>query len=184
MSSRNTKQLVTAAILLALTLVFQSGIRLLMGEHIVSTYFIGTLVNLCLILAACLVNVWAGLMIAVAAPLVAFLQGHVKAPIMLPFLMAGNAVPVLLYGLIPGKVLRRTGKMHLASWVVAGIAASVLKFAVIVAGNTLQITTKQGKAFLIALSTGAGLQIQQLITAIAAMVIGYMILPRMKRVAD
>ncbi len=184
MSSKNIRQLATAAVLLALTLVFQSGIRFLMGDHIVSTYLISSLVNLCLILAACLVNVWAGLLIAVAAPLMALLQGHVKAPFMLPFLMAGNAVPVLLYGLFPGRGLQKTGRIHLTSWAVAGVAAAVLKFAVIALGNTLVITTSQGKVFFAALGAGAGLQVQQLITAIIAMAIGYAVLPRVKKAVD
>jgi hypothetical protein len=184
MSSKNIKQLVTAALLLALALVFQSGIRFLLGDHIASTYLISTLVNLCLILAACFVNLWAGLLIAVAAPLMAFLQGHVKLPLMLPFLMVGNAVPVLLYGLFSGKTLRKTGKMKLASWSATGVAAAVLKFAVIALGNALVLSTKQGTVLWAAIGAGAGLQIQQLITAILAMLICYAILPRIKKAVD
>ncbi len=181
MPSKNIRQLATAAVLLALTLAFQSGIRYLMGDHIVSTYLISTLVNTCLILAACMVDLWAGILIAVAAPLMAFLQGHVKVPIMLPFLMAGNAVPVLLYGLFPGRGLRKTGRIRLAAWVIAGISASILKFAVIAVGNALVLSTKQGMVLWTVLGTGAGLQVQQLITAIIAMVIGYVVLLRVKR---
>jgi hypothetical protein len=184
MSSKNLRELVTAALLLALALVFQSGIRFLMGDNIVSTYVISTLVNLCLILAACLVNLWAGLLIAVAAPLVAFLQGHVKLPLMLPFLIVGNAVPVLLYGLFSGRTFRKTGKMNLISWSVTGVAVAVLKFAVIALGNALVITTNQGKVFWVAVGIGAGAQVQQLITAILAMLIGYAILPRIKKAVD
>ena len=181
MSSKNVRDLVTAALLLALALVFQSGIRFLLGDHIVSTYLISTLVNLCLILAACLVNLWAGLLIAVAAPLMAFLQGHVKLPLMLPFLMVGNAMPVLLYGLFSGKTFRNTGRLNLISWSVTGAAAAILKFAVIVVGNALVLSTKQGTVLWVTLGAGAGLQIQQLITAILAMLICYAILPRIKK---
>jgi hypothetical protein len=184
MSSKNIRQLVTAALLLALALVFQSGIRFLMGDHIVSTYLISTLVNLCLILAACLVNLWAGLLIAVAAPLMAFLQGHVKLPLMLPFLMVGNAMPVLLYGLFSGRTFRKTGKANMISWSVTGVSAAVLKFAVIAAGNALVITTSKGMVFWAALGVGAGAQVQQLITAILAMLICYAILPRIKKAVD
>ena len=184
MSSKNIRQLVTAAVLLALTLAFQSGIRLLMGEHIISTYLISTLVNSCLILAACLVNLWAGLLIAVAAPLMALLQGHVKAPLMLPFLMAGNAVPVLLYGIFPGRCLRKTGRMPIPSFAVAGTTAAVLKFAVIAVGNALVLSTKQGTVLLAALGAGAGLQVQQLVTALLAMAVCYAILPRIKKAVE
>jgi len=123
----------------------------------------------------------AGLLIAVAAPLMAFLQGHVKLPLMLPFLMAGNVVPVLLYGLLPGKGLRKTGRIYLVSWAVTGVAAAVLKFAVIAVGNALVLSTKQGIVLWAALGAGAGLQVQQLITAIIAMAICYAILPRLKK---
>jgi hypothetical protein len=183
MQSNKTRQLVTAAALLALTLVFQN-IRLLPIGITVSTYIIGTLVNTCLILAACLVSLWAGLLISIAAPLVALLQGYAPAP-MLPFLMAGNVVLVLLYGLIAAPKMKKEGKPHLLSWGIAGVLAAVLKFVVIAVGNALVIPAKEGTAvFHVLLAAGAAKQTQQWITALIAMVLVYLILPRLQKALE
>lgn len=182
MQSNKTRQLVTAAALLALTLVFQN-IRLLPIGTAVSTYIIGSLVNSCLILAACLVSLWAGLLISVAAPLVALLQGYAPAP-MLPFLMVGNVVLVLLYGLIAAPALKREEKTPLVLWGVAGVLAAFLKFAVIAVGNTLMISSKGGSVFFAVLASGMAQQTQQWVTALIAMVLVYLILPRLQKALE
>ena len=56
MSSQNIRKMVTTAILIALTIVFQFMRPILGGSNIVSTYIIGSLVNLALIVAACAVE--------------------------------------------------------------------------------------------------------------------------------
>ena len=63
------------AILLALTVLFQS-LRVLIPvmPADVSQYVVGSLVNLCLILAAVTVGIKGGMVIAVVAPVIAFIQ--------------------------------------------------------------------------------------------------------------
>lgn len=175
MTTNKTRQLVTAAVLLALTLVFQN-IRLLIGVNPISTYLTGTLVNLCLIVATVLVNLWAGLLISIAAPLIALLQGFAQAP-MLPFIMLGNGVLVILYGLIVTPVFQKDGKLRPVSFGIAGILSTILKFAVMAAGNALVLSAKQGKAFQVMLAAGAAAQVQQLVTALIAMALGFVVLP-------
>ncbi len=182
MQSYSIRRMVITAALLALTVVFQY-IRLLPIPLDVSVYIIGTLVNLCLILAAVLAGLWSGLMISIAAPLVALLQGYAPAP-MVPFLIAGNVVLVLLYALIPGPGFRKTGKLAVIPWLLAGMPGAVLKYFIITAGQALMLSSAQGKAFYALLATGALRQVQQLITALVAAVLAYMILPRLKKASN
>ncbi len=173
--------MVMTAALLALTVVFQY-IRFLPIPADVSVYIIGTLVNLCMILAATLVSLWSGLMISVAAPLVALLQGYAQAP-MLPFLIAGNVVLALLYGLVPGPGFQKSGKLAVIPWILAGVPGAVIKFFVIAAGMALMLSSAQGKTFYAMLATGALRQVQQIVTALVAMVLAYLTLPRLKKAA-
>ena len=98
MSSQNIRKLVTTALLIALSFVFQQLRPVLGGSNIISTYIIGSLVNLCLIIAATAVGLWSGVAVSVITPLIALLQGHAALP-MLPWIIAGNAVLAVLYTL-------------------------------------------------------------------------------------
>ena len=91
MSSQNIRKMVTTAILIALTIVFQLLRPFLGGSNIISTYIIGSLVNLALIVAACAVGLWSGIAVALITPIIALLQGHATLPLV-PVIMAGNAV--------------------------------------------------------------------------------------------
>ncbi len=85
----NTKKIVTTAVLLALCIVFQS----MKG---ISVYLTGTAVNTFLIMAALLVGTGSSVFLAVITPLVAYLMGATPImqmiPLMVPTVMAGNAV--------------------------------------------------------------------------------------------
>ena len=182
MQSKMTKQMVITAALLALTLVFQNLRLLLPIDAAVSVYLIGTLVNLCLILAVGLIGLWSGLTISVAAPLVALWQGYAKLPLV-PYLIVGNIVLVVLYGLLAVPGWRKTGKLSVVSWGIAGILAAGVKFAVIAAGVALMTSSAKGTPFAVALSAGAVQQVQQIVTAVIALVLAYLVLPRVKKAA-
>lgn len=98
----------TTAMLLALTIVFQM-LRLIIpvlalpGNTILAQILIGSLVNLCLIVATATAGLWSGIVISVVAPLVAFAQGHIALPWMVPFVIIGNALIVVVYGLLMKK---------------------------------------------------------------------------------
>ena len=68
MSSQNIRKMVTTALIIALTIVFQLLRPVLGGSNIISTYIIGSLVNLCLIVAAVAVGLWSGVAVAGDSP--------------------------------------------------------------------------------------------------------------------
>lgn len=88
------------AILLALAVLLQSLRLFLPIPSLVDQYVIGSLVNLCLIVAAVTVGIKGGLIVAVLTPLIAFLQNVLPNPVMVPFVALGNAAIVVLVALI------------------------------------------------------------------------------------
>lgn len=87
-----SKWLARAAVLLALTLVFQS---LRLGQAVT-----GTAVNAMLLTAAVVIGPWGAAVIGLLTPVTAFFLG-VLNPILapaIPFIMAGNALLVLVFG--------------------------------------------------------------------------------------
>lgn len=181
MQSIKTKQITMTAAILALSIVFQY-IRLIPVDVTISAYLIGTLVNLCLIVASSLIGLWSGLALSVAAPLVALLQQYAKLPLV-PFIIAGNVILVLLYSLVAAPALKKTGKIQLLSWTVAGVVSAVVKFAVIAAGMALMLSSMKGKPFTAMLAAGAAQQVQQIVTALLAMVVAVPVIPGVKKAA-
>ncbi len=174
MKSQNTRRMVTTAILIALTIVFQLLRPVLGGTNIISTYIIGSLVNLVLILAACVVGLWSGVAVAFVAPLFAVLQNHAQLP-MVPWIIAGNVVLVIFFALWAKKDKRL--QVEWVRWVIIGAIGTVLKYAVMTLGMTLVQTAATGKAFGVILGVAAGAQFVQIVTAVIAMILGGIILP-------
>lgn len=179
MSSQNIRKMVISALLVALAVVFQQ-LRFVLGDSIVTTYIIGSLVNLCLIVAATAVGLWGGLAVAVVSPLVALAQGHLALIQMLPWVIAGNAVLVVLYALL---AIRDKASLDVSwpRWAVTGVVAALVKFAVIAFGQTTVLTSMKGLAFSPALSTAAGAQFVQIVTACIGMILGGIILPMLPK---
>src|SRR5690554_5109478 len=69
----------------------------------ISQYVIGSLVNLCLIVAAVVVGIRGGCVIAVVAPLIAFFQGFTPSPILVAPIALGNLVLVVVVALLYDK---------------------------------------------------------------------------------
>lgn len=103
------------ALLLALTLVFQMS-RPLFPPN-VSTFVVGSLVNAALMIAAGTLGIAGAVLISVIAPIIAFLQQHIKFIWMVPIVMIGNVIIVIVFGLLFKK----------NQWV-AMISGAVLKF--------------------------------------------------------
>jgi hypothetical protein len=89
MKKGNLRLVVRTALLLAIMLVFQQ-LRLLIGNGLASTVVIGSLVNLCLVVAAATVGWRGSLVLAVLSPVAALLEGHLPLPVLIPFVAAGN----------------------------------------------------------------------------------------------
>lgn len=171
MNSKQIRKMVTTAIIIALAVVFQSLRYVMGGSNPVSTYVISTLVNLCLIVAVGIVGLWSGVSVALLTPLIALLQGHTQIP-MVWWVMAGNTVLVLCYALLAGK-----GSGHAwMRWSVAGLLAAVLKYTVIFMGQATVLSSVKGLAFQAAMGTAAGMQVQQLITAVIAMILAKLVI--------
>ncbi|QSZ27729.1 ECF transporter S component [Aceticella autotrophica] len=93
----NTQFITRTAVLLAITIIIQF---IKMPQLIT-----GSLVNTMLIIAAGLVGMWSGITIGLLTPIIAFAVGIMGFPIMIPFIMIGNALYVLLYSLIKNKIV-------------------------------------------------------------------------------
>ncbi len=91
--------LVRTALLLAIAVLFQN-LRLLIGTGLAATIVIGSLVNLTLFVAAGTVGWYGGTAVGLLTPVVAFLQGHLALPVLIPFVAAGNIVLVVAFALV------------------------------------------------------------------------------------
>lgn len=96
-----TRFWIRTALLLGITLVFQMLRQIVPMPQPVSVFVVGSLVNAALIVAASTVGIAGGVFISMAAPVVAFLQGHLPPLIpMIPIVAMGNALIVVVYGLL------------------------------------------------------------------------------------
>jgi hypothetical protein len=101
MKMNKTVLLITrTAILLALTVLFQSLRVIFPIPANISQFLIGSLVNLTLIVSAVMVGLKGGLAVAVVAPIIAFMQGFTPFPVLVPFIAAGNLVLVVAVALM------------------------------------------------------------------------------------
>jgi hypothetical protein len=89
--------LTRTALLLALTLLFQSLRLVIPLPVLMSTFFIGTMVNACLLIAAEMVGWRSALFISIMAPIVAYMQQLLPIPLFILPVFAGNAIYVILF---------------------------------------------------------------------------------------
>jgi len=93
----NQRVLARAALLLALTLLFQSLRFIIPLPPFFSTWIIGSLVNACLLVAVMTTGVWAAAMIAVIAPVVAYMQQLLPLPVFIVPVALANLVYIGLF---------------------------------------------------------------------------------------
>ena len=100
MKVKGIRFITITALMLALTIVFQM-LRVILGlpNTIFSQLLVGTLVNLCLLVATAGAGILSGIIISLAAPVVAFLQNSVPAFWVVPFIAIGNMAIVIIYGM-------------------------------------------------------------------------------------
>lgn len=96
--SKTVKWITRTAVMLALTVLFQS-LRFIIPV-LGNQFIVGSLVNLALIVAAITIDIKGGLVIAVLAPVIAFIQGQLPLFLMIIFVAAGNAIIVIAYALL------------------------------------------------------------------------------------
>ncbi len=111
-SRRGLRWLVRTALLLALTIAIQ-----MLG---LPQFFTGPLVNAFLLLAALFNGMWSGVIIGLFTPGIAFARGILAPPLgpMIPFIMAGNAILVIVFSLVGkrGHLGREIGGVVLGSF--------------------------------------------------------------------
>lgn len=92
----NNSKLVRGALLVALALALQSLRLVLPMPQLLSTFIIGTLVHMMLVLTLQLNGLKTALLLAFLLPLTAYVQGQVLLPLLIPVIWLGNFVFVLL----------------------------------------------------------------------------------------
>ncbi len=134
----NVKKITETAVLLALLIVLQA-ITKPMGQLVT-----GSCVNAVLAVAALVAGLWSGVTIALVSPVLAFLLGIAPNVVVVPAIMAGNAVFVVLLSLlVKGTIVQRVGGMAVAAAgkfavlyvIVAKIICGVLSESLLASGS-------------------------------------------------
>lgn len=92
----NNNKLVRGALLVALALALQSLRLVLPMPQLLSTFIIGTLVHMMLVLTLQLNGLKTVLLLVFLLPLTAYVQGQVLLPFLIPVIWLGNFIFVLL----------------------------------------------------------------------------------------
>lgn len=127
----NNSKLVRGALLVALALALQSLRLVLPMPQMLSTFIIGTLVHMMLVLTLQLSGLKTALLLAFLLPLTAYVQGQVLLPLLIPVIWLGNFVFVLLVRWFMSRSklsllmppLAKAIVMLLAAWVVVSFLA-------------------------------------------------------------
>ncbi len=112
--SKKVRWITETAVLLALLVVFQAVTRSL-GQLVT-----GSCVNAILAVTVLLAGMSSGVTIALISPVLAYLLGITQQLVTVPAIMAGNAVFVVLLGLIAGK--GENVGTQVAAWLLAAVA--------------------------------------------------------------
>lgn len=131
----NNSKLVRGALLVALALALQSLRLVLPMPQLLSTFIIGTLVHMMLVLTLQLGGLKTALLLAFLLPLTAYVQGQVLLPFLIPVIWLGNFIFVLLVRQFKDRrklsllmpPLAKACVMLLAAWVVVSFLAALRK---------------------------------------------------------
>ncbi len=173
MQKKTLRFLTYTAVMLAFTLLFQSARYLFPTPNATYvTYIIGTLVNLCLVVAAACANVWAGVVLSVIAPIVALFQGHAQLPMVVPIAVGNIAIAVGAYFGFKG------GKKNL--WIAFVSAAA--KYVLIAFGMVFfALMGVQQLPFAAAVPVAFTQQVVQLVTGLLSIVIAVPVVAGVRR---
>jgi len=111
----NHQILTRTALLLALTLLFQSLRLFIPLPAVMSVFFIGSLVNACLLIAVDCAGIKSAITIAILAPIIAYFQQLLFMPIFIMPIAIGNILYVLIFTL----------KGKWSYWLAVGMAAVI-----------------------------------------------------------
>lgn len=127
----NNRRLARGAMLIALALALQAVRLVLPLPQPVSTFVIGSLVHMMLVLTWRFSGLGTALLLALLLPLTAYLQGQVLLPLLIPVIWAGNVLFVVLLQLFSANYrlalflppLAKAVLMGVAAWCVVNIVA-------------------------------------------------------------
>ena len=164
----NVKFIARTAIMLALTILFQTLGRFIpLGAN--SQFVVGPLVNACLLIAVAAAGIWSGVVIALATPFGAILTGAAIPLPFAPFIAIGNLILVLSFFLLMKKT--KIGGI---------VAGSILKFGFLLASVNffawaVKIPEKKAAAMLLAFSW------PQLVTALTGGIIALIVIKGLEK---
>lgn len=171
---RNIRFVTRTALLLAVAILFQ-----FLGKYLgtYNNFIVGPVVNAVLLIATEIVGIFSGIFISIAAPLVSALTNKAAiAPVILafsPFIMAGNAVYVVIYALL------NKSKTLTSRSLAAGVG-SVVKF-LLLYGSVLAFTRLMSINEKIAAVLVGLFGWPQLVTAIIGSIVAILVIPVLKR---
>lgn len=171
--SKTVRWITRTAVMLALTVLFQS-LRFIIPA-LGNQFIVGSLVNLALIVAAITIDIKGGIVIAVLAPVIAFLQGQLPLFLMIVFVAVGNAVIVIAYGLLY--------KESFGSKILALVVGAVTKFItlyvlVVMIGVPLLFSALADKA---KMALSLNFSWPQLVTAAIGGVLALLVIPLLRK---
>lgn len=127
-----TKFITRTAIILALTILFQSMGRFVpLGQ--LNQFITGSLVNACLLLAAAFTGIWGGAAVSLLSPFGAILTGASIPLPFAPFIAVGNFILVLMFVIFKKK------------YIIGMASGAVLKFGFLWAAINLFVNLMGGK---------------------------------------
>lgn len=175
--SKTVKWITRTAVMLALTVLFQSLRLIIPMPGTLSQYIIGSLVNLALIVAVMVIDLKGGLTVAVLAPVIAFFQGHIPQimPLMILFVALGNATIVIAYALL----YRDSFVSKVLALAAGAVAKFLVLYALVVKFALPLIYPQVPDAVRMALSLNFSWP--QLVTAAIGGVLALLVLPLLRR---
>jgi len=171
--NKTVKWITRTAVMLALTVLFQS-LRLIIPA-LGNQFIVGSLVNLALIVAAMTIDIKGGLVIAVLAPVIAFMQGQLPLFLMIIFVAAGNAVIVIAYALL----YRESFMSKIIALVVGAVAKFITLYVLVVVIGIPWLFSGIGEKAKTALSINFSWP--QLVTAAIGGVLALLVIPLLRR---
>ncbi len=140
--TRATRFLTRSAILLSLVLVLQvfgSELSRGLGLSPWSVFVVGPAVAACLLVATAFAGPWAGIALALLAPLGAYATGSVTEPVFLLAVAVGNLILVLPFAVMDSSSEAHPPRVRLGSRALGILAGSVLSCAWLWGGVTLYV---------------------------------------------
>ena len=88
----NTKSLVVGALLVAIAVILQASRLLMPLPPLLTTFIIGTLVNMMLVLCVRLNGFTSAVVLSILLPIFAYVQGQLLLPMLIPVVVLGNVL--------------------------------------------------------------------------------------------